>query len=57
MDLINYLEMPKSSNTYWATRIERYNNVGSSTIQAYSYIIGGLRILHPNTIENCRVYR
>jgi len=56
MDLVNYLEAIKSSNTNWATRIRRYNNVGSSTIQAYSYIIGGLRILHPNITyrELCR---
>ncbi|MNJ90665.1 AIPR protein [compost metagenome] len=47
IDLSNYLKAIKSENTRWAERIRAYNQVGSSTVDAYSYIIGGLKILHP----------
>ncbi|WP_353146526.1 AIPR family protein [Chryseobacterium sp.] len=56
MDLPEYLNAIKNSNRDWAERIRRYNNVGSSSIDAYSYIIGGLKILHPGITyrELCR---
>lgn len=56
MDLPEYLNAIKNSNSHWAGRIRRYNNVKSSSIDAYSFIIGGLKILHPNISyrELCR---
>jgi hypothetical protein len=56
MDLQEYLNAIKRSNRNWAERIRRYNNVGSSSIDAYSYIIGALKILHPDITyrELCR---
>jgi hypothetical protein len=56
MDLQEYLSAIKRSNRNWAERIRSYNNVGSSSIDAYSYIIGALKILHPNITyrELCR---
>ena len=56
MDLQEYLKAIKSSNRNWAERIRQYNLVGSSSIDAYSYIIGALKILHPNITyrELCR---
>lgn len=56
MDFPEYLDAIKSSNKYWAERIRNYNNVGSSSVEAYSFIIGGLKILHPGITyrELCR---
>lgn len=47
MDLPNYLQALQNANKKCAERIRAFNKIGSSSVDAYSYIVGGLKILHP----------
>lgn len=48
MDYKNYLRALNDENEVCAARVRRFNNVGGSSIDAYSYIIATLKILYRN---------
>lgn len=52
MDIKNYIKILKSNNLELAKKIRKTNKVGGSTDEAYSFIIGGLRILYPDISED-----
>jgi hypothetical protein len=51
MDIKNYINTLKKNNLELAKKIRKTNKVGGSTEEAYSFIIGGLKILYPNISE------
>jgi len=48
MDIKNYIDTIKQNNLSLAKTIRKANKVGGSTVEAYSFIIGGLKILYPD---------
>lgn len=52
MDIKNYIKILKDNNLELAKKIRKINNVGGSSEEAYSFIIGGIKILYPNISEN-----
>jgi len=51
MDIKNYINTLKKNNLEFAKKIRKTNTVGGSTEEAYSFIIGGLKVLYPNISE------
>lgn len=51
MDIKNYIKSLKENNLEVAEKVRNDNSVGGSSDEAYSFIIGGLKILYPDISE------
>lgn len=52
MDYKNYLQALINSNLETAKEIRKKNNVGSSSEEAYGFIVAGLKIIYPGITNN-----